>query len=219
MIPGGPVQSYLKDLQRELPYPAPRLLVETREHLLEATSLHITEGRDEIEAESLAVHEFGPISEVIDAVLAEGSALMSPKVLRWIAPLAALLAMPAAVFMSVIALEHLAGSDGSEGVFGSTFDAWTSQINVLLVVGPVAALTLIVVSSVRIRRERGVAGFQGAVELKMSRAMVLVTATILLIVLAALAYWIAENFEQWNFFFRETWSCTIENGRQVCSQG
>jgi hypothetical protein len=73
---------------------------------------------------------------------------------RWTARLALFLILPAACFLFVVAIESLAGSRGSEGVFGSTFDGWRTQINVLLVVGPVAALGLVVTTSVRAYRKR-----------------------------------------------------------------
>ena len=219
MIRGGPVETYLKELQKQLPYPAPRLLAETREHLMETASARVIEGHSEPEAERLAIAGYGPISDVVAAVRTEGSALMSPRVLRWIAPVAVLLSLPTAIFMFVNAIEHLAGSDGSEGVFGTALDAWGTTLNTWVAVGPLLALSLIAFSSVRIHRERGVGGLQATIELKMTRATVVTGVLIGAAAVAVLGHGIVQTYTTWSDFVGQNWTCTIENGQQVCYQG
>ena len=219
MIPDGPVERYLSELRRRLPYPAPRLVAETREHLVEATTASIAAGLQQEEAERRAVQEYGPVGQVVAAVLSEGSGLMSPALVRWIVPLAMLLVLPTAIFVAVNLIERLAGSDGSEGVFGTIFDSWGSQINALLVLGPVVALSLIVVSSVRVHRERGSGGFAATIEVRMSRARFWAAAFVAVISAGVIGYGLIENWGTYNEFVNQNWTCTIEEGRQVCYEG
>jgi hypothetical protein len=216
----GPVETYLSQLRRRLPYPAPRLIGETREHLLEATSVALAAGLSQEEAERKAVDTFGPVDDVVAAVLKDGSAVMSPRVVRWFVPLAVLLCIPTAIFVSANLVEELAGSGGSSGVFGSAFDSWRTQIDALLVFGPMIALALIVLVSLRVHRERGVNGFALTIELRMSRPTFWAAVVVALVAAAVVAYGVLENFGTWRDFHNQNWSCTIgEDGRQVCYQG
>lgn len=196
-MPNGPVASYLAQLRRELPYPAPRLIAEAREHLLEATAASVATGLSEHDAEARAIESYGSVSEVVSAVLQQGSAMMSPRVARLLVLFSVLLTVPTLVFIFVNVIERLAGSEGSEGVFGSALDAWTSQINALLVFGPLVAVILITITSLRVHRDRGVDGFGATIELRMSRVTFRAALVVFLIAAAVLGYGLAENFGTW----------------------
>jgi hypothetical protein len=90
-------------------------------------------------------------------------------------PASIVLALPAAVFAFVVAIERLAGSQGSEGVFGPTFDAWRAQVNAAIVLGPAVAFALLVLGSARVRRERRDERIHTIVELDMTRRIALAT--------------------------------------------
>jgi hypothetical protein len=157
---------------------------------------------------------------VVAAVLAEGSALMSPVVTGWIRVFALLMCVPTALFVAVNLLESLAGNDGGEGVFGATFDAWRSQINALLVFGPLVALALIVLTGVRYERERGVNGFAANIEIRMTKWSFRAALAILLVALSVIAYGITENYSTWRDFHNQSWTCTTTpEGQQVCYEG
>ena len=216
----GPVESYLSELRRRLPYPAPRLIGEAREHLMEATSASLAAGLPQEEAERRAVDGYGPVDEVVAAVLTEGSALMSPMIVRLLVPFAILLSLPTFVFVFVNLIEEAAGSGGSSGVFGSAVESWGSTINGLIVFGPFVALLLIVLSSVRLHRDRGVHGFAATIELKMSRAIMWAALVVALIAGSVLAYGLAENYGTWRDFHNMNWTCTSdERQRAVCYEG
>ena len=221
MIPGGPVETYLHELRRRLPYPAPRLIAETREHLVEATSTSLATGLSQEDAERGAVDGYGPVADVVAAVHKDGSALMAPQLIRWIAPIAVLMCLPTLVFVFVNLIETLAGSDGSEGVFGTAFDAWSREINAVLVFGPLLALALIVASGLRFHRERGMDGFAATVELRMSKWTFRAAVIVSVVVAAVIAYGISENYSTWRDFHNQNWTCTVPAGtnRQVCYQG
>ena len=221
MIPGGPVETYLHELRRRLPYPAPRLIAETREHLVEATSTSLATGLSQEEAERRAVDGYGPVADVVAAVHQNGSALMAPQLIRWIAPIAVLMCLPTMVFVSVNLIEILAGSEGSEGVFGSTFDAWTSEINAVLVFGPLLALALIVLMGLRFHRERGMDGFAATIELRMSRWTFRAAVIVFLVAVAVIAYGVSENYSTWRAFHNQSWTCTVpaHSNRQICYEG
>ena len=217
----GPVESYLSELRRRLPYPAPRLIGETREHLMEATSSSLAEGLSQEEAERRAVDGYGPVDEVVAAVLTEGSALMSPMIVRLLVPFAVLLSLPTFVFIFVNMIEEAAGAGGSSGVFGSGIESWGNTINGLIVFGPFVALLMIILSSVRIHRDRGVHGFAATIELKMSRAIMWAALVVSLIAGSIVAYGLAENYGDWRNFHNMNWTCTNDNQdeRIVCYQG
>jgi hypothetical protein len=197
------------------------LIAETREHLVEATSTSIAQGLAQEEAERRAVDGYGRVADVVAAVNQDGSALLAPSVIRWIAPLAVLMCLPTLVFVSVNLIEILAGSDGSEGVFGTAFDAWRSQINAVIVFGPLLALALIVLTSLRFHRERGMDGFAATVELRMSRWTLRAAVIVSLVAIAVLAYGISENYSTWRAFHNQNWNCTVpaHSNRQICYQG
>ena len=221
MIPGGPVETYLHELRSRLPYPAPRLIAETREHLVEATSKSLATGLSQEEAEGRAVDGYGPVADVVAAVHQDGSALVAPQVIRWIAPVAVLMCLPTLMFVSVNLIEIWAGSEGSEGVFGSTFDSWTSEINAVLVFGPLLALALIVLTGLRFHRERGMDGFAATVELRMSKWTFRAAVIVSLVAAAVIAYGVSENYSTWRAFHNQNWNCTVFAGtnRQICYQG
>ena len=219
MIRRGPIERYLGELRRRLPYPAPRFLAEAEEHLLQATADHVREGVDHAEAERLAIAGYGPVDDVVSAVLSEGSPLMSPRLVRLIVPVAVLLSMPTAVFVSANLIEELAGTAGSSGIFGSTFDSWRSTITGLIVFGPMVALALIVLTSVRLRRDRGAAGFAATVELKMTRAVMWAAIVVSIVAASVVGYGIAENYGEWRDFHNANWTCTSHQGRTVCYEG
>lgn len=219
-IPGGPIEDYLRQLRRQLPYPAPRLIAETREHLMEAASVSLAAGFSHRDAEARAVQGYGPVPDVVAAVLNEGSALMSPRIVRWLAPLAVLMCLPTFVFVSANVIETLAGNDGGYGVFGSTFDAWRTQINALLVFGPMVAFALIILASLRFQREKVASGFAVTIELRMSKWTFRAAAIATVVVAAVVAYGITENFSTWRDFHNQNWTCTTtDTGQQVCYQG
>ena len=216
----GPVESYLSELRRRLPYPAPRLLGETREHLMESTSASLAEGLSQEEAERRAVEGYGPVDEVVAAVLTEGSALMSPMIIRLLVPLALLLSLPTFVFVFVNLIEEAAGSGGSEGVFGSGVESWGNTLTGLIVFGPFVALLMILLASVRAHRDRGVHGFAATIELKMSRGMMWAALVVTLIAGSISAYGLAENYGDWRDFHNMNWTCTSDDqNRAVCYQG
>ena len=220
MISKGPVETYLSELHRRLPYPAPRLIGETREHLMEATSASLAGGLTQEEAERRAVESYGPVDEVVAAVLAEGSALMSPLIVRLLVPFAILLSLPTFVFVFVNLIEEAAGSGGSVGVFGSPVESWGNTVNGLIAFGPFIALLLIVLSSVRVHRDRGVHGFAATIELKMSRAVMWAALVVTLVAGSIFAYGLADNYGNWRDFHNMNWTCTNDDqGRQVCYQG
>ena len=214
-----PIERYLDELQRRLPYPAPRIVEETRAHLQEAAERAAREGLGPEESQEQAIASYGPVDEVVAAVLREGSPLMSPSFVRWIRPVALLLSLPTAVFIFVNVIEKLAGADGGSGVFGTTFDPWSSQLTNLIVFGPMVAFLLVVASAVRIRREPEVQGFAATVELRMARPTFWVAVVVSLIAASVVAYGLAENYGEWRDFHNMNWTCTTEGGRQICQQG
>lgn len=220
MIPNGPVEEYLRHLRRALPYPAPRLVAETREHLEEATSAARARGRSKEEAEAEAVRNYGPVNDVVAAVLTDGSALMSPTAGVWVRVFAVMLCLPTALFVAVNVIETLAGNDGGVGVFGATFDSWRSQINALLIFGPLIALALIVLTGIRVTRERGVNGFAANIEIRMSKWSFRAAVLILIVAVAVIAYGVIENYSTWRDFHNQSWTCTTTpEGQQVCYEG
>src|SRR5688500_15603498 len=118
MIPHGPIENYLAQLRHQLPYPAPRLIAETREHLMEAKAAGLATGRSQEDAETHAIESYGPVSDVVAAVLKEGSVLLSPRTLQWLAPFVLLMCLPVFIFIFVNVIESLAGNEGGFGVFG-----------------------------------------------------------------------------------------------------
>lgn len=218
MIPGGAVQTYLRALRRELPYPAPRLIAETKEHLAEATAEAIAEGHNEAEAERLAVEGYGSVIDVVDAVKRDGSALASPQLLRWVAPLGLVLSLPTAIFMMVQAIEHLAGSSGTDGVFTSPQDAWMNQLNPLIIFGPFMALLLIGLSSIRVHRERSVPGLHATFELKLSRRAMAASVVIAITAAAVAIYGISKNYQNYGAFTSDLVTCDVRGESMICYQ-
>ena len=216
MIPGGAVQTYLRELRRELPYPAPRLIAEAKEHLAEATAQAIADGYDEPEAERVAVEGYGSVTEVVEAVRNEGSALASPRILRWVTPLGILLSLPTAIFMAVQAIEHLAGSSGTDGVFTAPQDAWMDRLNPVIIFGPLLALFLILLSSVRVHRERSAPGLHAIVEVKLSRRAVAATVAIALVAAAVVTYGILERYEDYSAFTDLPAECEVRGASTIC---
>ena len=215
-----PIERYLDELRRRLPYPAPRIVEETRAHLEEAAERAVGDGKTRQEAEEQAIASYGPVDGVVAAVLREGSPLMSPTFVRWIRPVALLLSLPTAVFVFVNVIEKLSGTDGGPSVFGATFDPWSSQLNNLIVFGPMLGLLLVVISGVRVRREHEVQGFAATVELRMARPTFWVAVVVSVIAASVIAYGLAENYGEWRDFHNMNWTCTTtEAGRQVCQQG
>lgn len=219
MMPGGPVQRYLAELRRSLPFPAPRLVDETREHLVEATAASLALGRSQEEAETEAVRDYGPIEDLVAAVLQDGSALMSPRAAIGIRALALTLCFPTLVFVAANAIELMAGNDGGVGVFGYFFDDWKAPMEALLVFGPLFALGLVIVTSLRISRDRGTSGLAATIEIRMSNWTLLVAVIALITALAVIGYGIAENYSTWRDFRTSNWHCTYVDDEQVCYQG
>ena len=215
----GPVERYLTDLRRSLPFPAPRLVAETREHLLEATATALASGRSQEEAEAEAVRSYGPVQDVVAAVIKDGSALMSPRVTPWIHAFTVLLCLPTMVFVMANLIEIMAGNDGGVGVFGYFFDDWKTPIESVMVLGPLVALVLIVLTSVRISRERGTNGVAATIDIRMSKSTSLIALGALITTLAVIGYGIAENYPTWRDFRTSSWHCTNVDDQQVCYQG
>lgn len=213
------MQRYLADLRKSLPFPAPRLIDETREHLLEATAASLASGRSQEEAETEAVRDYGPIEDVVAAVLQDGSALMSPQAAIWTRTLALTLCFPTLVFVAANLIEILAGNEGGVGVFGYFFDDWKMPMEALLVFGPLVALALIVATSLRISRERGTSGLAATIEIRMGRWTSLVALVALITTLAVIGYGIAESYPKWRAFRNSNWHCTYADDQQVCYQG
>jgi hypothetical protein len=219
VIPGGPVETYLKQLRARLPYPAPRLMDETREHLVDAVEDATRDGLPPQDAELRAVRGYGAVDEVVAAVMTEGSALMSPHVTRWILPLAGLLTIPAAIFMFTNGIEHLAGSDGSEGVFGAALDRWQTPMNALLIFGPIVALGLIALATVRVQVHRSNGGIDARLELRMSRGVMFAALGIGLVVAGIVVYGVTENLTGPGAIFGGDWSCTMDaQDRMACTR-
>lgn len=214
-----PIERYLDELRRRLPYPAPRIIEETRSHLQEAAERARDQGMTAEESQEQAIASYGPVDGVVAAVLREGSPLMSPSFVRWIRPAALLLSLPTAVFIFVNVIEKLAGTDGGPSVFGTTFDPWSSQLSNLIVFGPMVAFLLVVASTVRVRREPEVRGFAATVELRMARPTFWVAVVVSLVAASVVAYGLAENYGEWRDFHNMNWTCTTEAGRQICYEG
>ena len=217
LIPNGPIASYLRELRRKLPYPAPRLIVETREHLLDSAAMFATD-HGPGDAEQRAVERYGPVDDVVGAVKKEGSPMMSPGVLRWILPLAALLTLPSAIFLFTNGIEHLAGSDGSQGVFGASLDKWQTPVTALLVLGPLVALALVVLASTRIDFVRSSGGLNATIDIKLTRRAMFASIAIALIVAAIVVYGITENLDMPGGVFGGDWSCEVRGAtnRMTC---
>ena len=219
MIPGGPIETYLWELGRQLPYPAPRLVVEAREHLIDAASKYQSMGDDSEIAERRAVERYGPVEDVVAAVKKEGSPRMSPRALRWILPVAALLTLPSAVFLFTNGIEHLAGSDGSEGVFGAGLDRWQTPVTGLLVLGPPLALALIVLAGTRVDVGRAGGGLNATLDIKLTRGAMFASIAIVLVIAAVVFYGITENLSTPGSVFGGDWSCTVgAENRTTCVQ-
>jgi hypothetical protein len=117
---------------------------------------------------------------------------MPTRTRRWILPASVALVLPAAVFAFVLAIEGLAGSQGSEGVFGSTFDAWRAQVNAAIILGPAAGFTLLVLGSAHVRKERRGGRMHAIVELDMSAPIAVVAATLRLTAAATIGYVVSD---------------------------
>jgi hypothetical protein len=113
---------------------------------------------------------------------------MSARARKWILSASAVPVLPAALFGFVVALESLAGSRGSEGVFGSTFDAWRTQVNAAIVLGPAAAFALLVLGSAHFRRELRGERTHAIVVLDMTRRIAVATVILGLAAVAILGY-------------------------------
>lgn len=219
MILGGPIETYLRELRRKLPYPAPRLVAETRAHLIEAAARAAARTSDAEEAERQAVVGYGAPEVIAAAVTAEGSALMSPGLLRWIPWAALLLTAPAVIFLTTNGIEHLAGSDGSEGAFGSVLDRWQTPVTGLLVFGPFVALALLIMATTRVDLHRRDGEINLAVEVKLSRGQKLAVIGMGLVIAAMVTYGLTENLKMPGGFFGGDWSCTYTpSDRMVCTQ-
>lgn len=220
MMPGGHIDTYLKGLQRRLPHPVPRLLSETREHLIEAAAAGIARGLSPDEAEAEAVRSFGSVDSLVAAVRLEGGTLLSPLLITLISTLAVLLTLPTLIFVSANMIEIAAGTSGGESVFGDTFDAWKDQINALLIFGPMFALLALLLVSTRLYRDRGVRGFSATVEVRMNRRTFWVATVTFIVGLALLVYVVATNYPDWRDFHNQNWTCTTTHeGQQICYQG
>jgi hypothetical protein len=113
---------------------------------------------------------------------------MSSRARKWIVPASVVLALPAAIFGFIVAIESLAGSQGSEGVFGSIFDAWRAQLNAAIVLGPAAAFALLVLGSAHVRREQRGQRTHTIVELDMTQRIAVTAAVIGLTATAIVGY-------------------------------
>ncbi|HEV3471851.1 MAG TPA: hypothetical protein VG408_01420, partial [Actinomycetota bacterium] len=117
-------------------------------------------------------------------------------------------------------IEEAADAGGSGSVFGSAVESWGNTINGLIVFGPFIALLMIVFSSMRVHRDRGVRGFAATIELKMSRAVMWAAVVVSLVGGSVIAYGLAESFGNWQDFHNMNWTCTTDdNGQQICYQG
>ena len=143
---------------------------------------------------------------------------MSPGVLRWILPLAELLTLPSAIFLFTNGIEHLSGSDGSEGVFGAGLDRWQTPVTGLLVLGPPLALALIVLAGTRIDVDRPGDGLRATIDVRLTRGAMFASIVIGLVVAAIVVYGITENLDMPGGVFGGDWSCEIrgETNRMTC---
>ena len=219
MIPGGPIEIYLRELRTALPYPAPRLVHETRTHLLEATEEEVAGGRSLEEAERHAVERYGPPNEVALSVAEYGTAVMAPRAATALQVAALVLCLPTVLFVAVNAIEMLAGNDGGTGVFGETFDPWRDQINTLLVFGPLAALAFILATSLRVQRARGVPGLALTLDVRMSRRTVWTAAFVAIVAALVIGYGISENYSSWRAYQNGQWSCVSYGEGNICREG
>ena len=157
------IEGYLRELASRLPVPAPRMIDEVRDHLIEAKNEAVARGLGPREAEAEAIASMGPIEDLVAAVKEEGTPHLSPHLVRWVPWLAAFLMLPLLVFVVVNVIESIAGNGGGTGVFAGfegTFDRWETEIGRLLRLGPFAALLLLVLTRSDLRIAPVAQGFE-----------------------------------------------------------
>ena len=187
------IDDYLRELAARLPLPGSRLLKETEEHLRDARDRLVSEGMDPIEAEARAIADLGAVSDLVAAVAENGGPSMSPRGMRIVSWLAFLLTIPTLIFISVNAIEQLAGNGGGIGVFQGTFDRYQDALNILLTAGPVMTFLLVFFSGVRFRLSRQDGGITGTIHIRLT-GWVLAAAIVSALTAAALAiYLFTEN--------------------------
>jgi hypothetical protein len=189
----GPIDRYLEELSRRLPAESRRLLHEAADHLHEARERFVREGMTPDEAEERAVAGYGTVKEVAAAASQMGGPAMSTPIRRAASIVAFALTLPTLVFVYVNAIEHLAGNSGGIGVYQGTFDDWREQLNMVLTLGPAAAVVLIAMTSVRIRVASIDGHLEANVQIHLTRWMVVVAVLAVLVAVGVLAYLLSEN--------------------------
>lgn len=184
----SPIQRYLNELENALPVPSPRTVAEVRAHLLESKQQAVAAGVNPDEAEARAVAAIGPVEDLVAAVKKEGTPHLSPRVVRWVPPLAALLILPTLIFVAVNAIEAAAGNSGGVGVFGGTLDRWQAEINGLLTVGPLAALALLLLSRSNMRVGLVSRGIEFSVQMRFAGWVLVLAVVTVLIALGVVVY-------------------------------
>src|SRR5688572_65931 len=123
--------------------------------------------------------------------------------ISWVA---GLLSLPAFAYLFANLLEWASGTQGSSGVFGDTFDGWSAAgLTALVVGGPLIAIAMIVLASLRIRetaREEG--SVRATIDVHMARGRLRVAIVSLLLLAATIAYWFNQN---WPCTYGNQWTC------------
>lgn len=189
----SPIETYLSELNEELPVSGRRVVQEIRAHLLETKERHLAGGATEVHAEELAVAEAGSVRDVVAAVERDGTPLLSPGMLRVAPWLAALFALPTLLFVFVNLIEAAAGNQGGEGVFGTAFDGWSLPIGLLLAFGPVAGFLVLLLSRSRLNFRQVDGGVDVSVRLRLKGWALALTVVLGLVVVGVVYYFLTEN--------------------------
>lgn len=187
------IERYLTDLQKALPVPDPRIIEELRAHLEESKERALESGMSAEEAEAEALSRAGSVESVVESIRSEGTPQLSPFLVKAAPVIAAFFALPALIFLIVNLIEVAAGSEGSEGVFGTSLDPWEREVNMLLTLGPIVAFLVMFLTHSNLRFARVTRGFEVSLHLRLKGLPLALTLLALALIVGVASYLIAED--------------------------
>lgn len=196
-----PIAAYLEELRalfRRRSWTEWRVHEEVKEHLIESAARYRDHGLSDLDAQLQAIEEFGPPEEIVRAFTEQGGPMMSPRFVRWSAPIASAFVVPALIFAVASVLKYgFGGTSIYDGFFGTVFDLRNDTTEIIVsaavVAGPIVALALIALASVTIDLSREDGQFLGSIALRMTKSRVAIVVLSLLLLGTIGAYLLVEN--------------------------
>lgn len=190
-------------LLRYTSWSARRIHDEIQDHLMDDAARLQDTGLDREAAERAAVEAFGSPERIVQVLDDEGGPVLSPKVIRYLTPLAGVLVLPSMLWFAGVVFGLELGTvpyvlhNSVNPVLTLNPAIYQIALNLLVLGGPFLALGLVLLGATEVGVKRSGSALEGHFAFRLTKGVVIVSGTSVVMLLVMGGYFVLENGPCW----------------------